>query len=105
VPRAELENPQVLEQAVAALWPNAPQELRYRLDQRDPLLRRALELNYHRSYDLNGRLTDHFWMIDLPFLTLFWVEFLARWYPRAAAAAPTPSGSSSRSSTGMTCSA
>ena len=80
VPRAELENPQVLEQAVAALWPNAPQELRYRLDQRDPLLRRALELNYHRSYDLNGRLTDHFWMIDLPFLTLFWIEFLARWY-------------------------
>lgn len=80
VPRAELENPQALEQAVAALWPADPQELRYRLDQRDPQLGRALELNYHRSYDLNGRLTDHFWMIDLPFLTLFWLEFLARWY-------------------------
>ncbi len=80
VPRAELENPQVLEQAVAAFWPTDPQELRYRLDQQDPQLGRALELNYHRSYDLNGRLTDHFWMIDLPFLTLFWIEFLARWY-------------------------
>jgi hypothetical protein len=80
VPRAELENPQVLEQAVAALWPTQPQELRYRLDQPDPQLRRALELNYHRSYELNGRLADHFWMIDLPFLILFWIEFLARWY-------------------------
>jgi len=80
VPRSDLENQQILEQAVAALWPTDPQELRYRLDQRDPQLRRALELNYHRSYDLNGHLTDHFWMIDLPFLVLFWIEFLARWY-------------------------
>jgi hypothetical protein len=80
VPRAELENAQTLEQAVVALWPTDPEELRYRLDQRDPQLRRALELNYHRSYDLSGRLTDHFWLIDLPFLTLFWIEFLARWY-------------------------
>jgi hypothetical protein len=80
VPRSDLENDRLLEQAVTALWPSDPQELRYRLDQRDPQLRRALELNYHRSYDLNGRLTDHFWMIDLPFLILFWIEFLARWY-------------------------
>jgi hypothetical protein len=80
VPRSDLENDQVLEQAVAALWPTDSQELRYRLDKQDPQLRRALELNYHRSYDLNGRLTDHFWMIDLPFLILFWIEFIARWY-------------------------
>ncbi len=79
VPRSDLENEQRLEEAVARLWPTDPQELRYRLDQRDPMLRRALELNYYRSYDLNGRLADHFWMIDLPFLILFWIEFLVRW--------------------------
>ena len=28
---------------------------------------------------LDGRLVDHFWKIDLPFLALFWVEFMARW--------------------------
>lgn len=80
VPRSDLENDRVLEQAVASLWPTDSRELRYRLDQQDPQLERALELNYHRSYDLNGRLTDHFWMIDLPFLILFWIEFIARWY-------------------------
>jgi len=80
VSRSDLENPQALEQAVIGLWPDDPHELRYRLDQRDPQLDRALELNYHRSYDLGGRLTDHFWRIDLPFLTLFWIEFVTRWY-------------------------
>jgi len=80
VPRSGLENPQALEQAVIALWPADPHDLRDRLDRQDPQLGRALELNYHRSYGLSGRLTDHFWMIDLPFLTLFWIEFVARWY-------------------------
>jgi len=80
VPRTDLENPQVLEQAVAGMWPEDPQGLRSRLDHRDPQLDRALELNYQRSYDLGGRLADHFWMIDLPFLTLFWIEFVVRWW-------------------------
>ncbi len=40
-----------------------------------PLLR----VNYARGYDLDGRLEDHFWKLDLPFLVLFWVEFAVRW--------------------------
>jgi hypothetical protein len=79
-PRSDLANPEILERAVTAFWPLEPAELRYRLDRLDPQLGRSLELNYYRSFDRNGRLTDHFWLIDLPFLTLFWIEFLVRWY-------------------------
>jgi hypothetical protein len=39
-----------------------------------------LEVNYLRHYSLAGRLTDHFWKIDLPFLLIFLSEFLIRWY-------------------------
>lgn len=41
----------------------------------EPLLDRC----YLRTYDRKGRLVDHFWIIDLPFLLLFWVEFMVRW--------------------------
>jgi len=39
-----------------------------------------LEVNYFRRYNLGGELTDHFWLIDLPFLAIFVVEFFTRWY-------------------------
>jgi hypothetical protein len=39
-----------------------------------------LEANFFRRYGPNGRLVDNFWWIDLPFLVIFIVEFLVRWY-------------------------
>ncbi len=74
-----LRNPQRLRQAVTAVWPSDPRELRYRLDHFDPRLERALRLNYYRGFDRGGHLLDHFWKLDLPFLIVFWIEFMARW--------------------------
>ena len=39
-----------------------------------------LEANFFRRYDKTGKLTDHFWWIDLPFLLIFIIEFLISWY-------------------------
>lgn len=66
--------------AVEHFWTDDPVLLERRIhtlfDQR---LRPLLEMNYFREFDLDGRLVDHFWLIDLPFLTLFVVEFAIRW--------------------------
>lgn len=74
-----LSDPEVLRDAAASFWPDDPARLDDRIVGLDPRLRRTLELNYHRSYDRDGRLTDWFWLLDLPFLLLFWVEFTVRW--------------------------
>jgi hypothetical protein len=74
-----LRDPEVLRRAVDAYWPTDPAELRARIDDMDPRFERALELNYYRTFDVSGRLTDHFWILDLPFLLLFWIEFVVRW--------------------------
>jgi len=42
-------------------------------------IRQLLAVNYHRDFDLSGELVDYFWLIDLPFLALFTLEFLIRW--------------------------
>jgi hypothetical protein len=39
-----------------------------------------LAVNYYRRFDLKGELTDHFWLIDLPFLLIFASEFFTRWW-------------------------
>ncbi len=39
-----------------------------------------LEANFFRLYDKSGKLTDHFWLIDLPFLVIFILEFFISWY-------------------------
>ena len=75
-----LRNPDQLQRALLRLWPDDPAELRYRLDNLDPAVLRDLRINYYREFDRGGHLTDHFWKLDLPFLLLFWVEFLGRWY-------------------------
>ncbi len=74
-----LRNPDRLREAVRAMWPDDPRELRYRLDHLDPRLITALETNYYRGFDRSGRLVDHFWKLDLPFLLVFWLEFMIRW--------------------------
>jgi len=75
----DLADDELLPQIADTLWPSDPTDLRFRLQQQVPPLRFAFEVNYYREYDRNGRLVDHFWIVDLPFLVLFWVEFLVRW--------------------------
>lgn len=38
-----------------------------------------LQANFFRLYDRAGKLTDHFWLIDLPFLVIFIIEFFVSW--------------------------
>jgi hypothetical protein len=74
-----LSDPQILRQATEAFWPDDPDRLLDRLQNLDPRVLTALELNYFRGYDVDGRLIDYFWLLDLPFLILFWIEFSVRW--------------------------
>jgi hypothetical protein len=76
---SDLEDDLLLPQIVDDLWPVDPTDLRFRLERQIPPLRFAFETNYYREYDRSGRLMDHFWILDLPFLILFWLEFLVRW--------------------------
>jgi hypothetical protein len=76
----QLERRENVEVAVERLWPDDPNAVRVRLEEDHPKVHRALDVNYYREFNRRGRLTDWFWLIDLPFLTLFWVEFLVRWY-------------------------
>jgi hypothetical protein len=76
---SQLRNPQILDAIARDYWSGPPELLRHRFalfaDQVEP----RLAMTYFRGYDLDGRLVDHFWKIDLPFLALFWVEFMVRW--------------------------
>jgi hypothetical protein len=76
---ADLADDELLPQIADDLWPSDPTDLRFRLQQQVPPVRFAFEVNYYREYDRSGRLVDYFWIVDLPFLVLFWVEFLVRW--------------------------
>lgn len=59
---------------------NVPREaLPARLARFDEVMRPALARNFHRDYGLDGRLEDHFWLLDLPFLAVFALEFFGRW--------------------------
>jgi hypothetical protein len=60
-------------------WSGPPDLLRHRFELFDEHVMPLLDVNYFRGYDLDGHLVDHFWKIDLPFLILFWIEFIARW--------------------------
>lgn len=60
-------------------WSWAPAELPDRLALFQRELRPLLEVNFYREYGLDGRLEDHFWLLDLPFLLIFATEFFARW--------------------------
>jgi hypothetical protein len=74
-----LRDDDVLEEACEAYWPANPTTLLETIDSIDPKVRRGLELNYYRTFNIDGKLTDHFWILDLPFLILFWIEFVMRW--------------------------
>jgi DNA polymerase III psi subunit len=78
-PTADLMQPEVLETIVRDFWSGDPDLLRHRFALFDSEIRPLLQENFYREFNRAGRLTDHFWIIDLPFLILFWVEFTVRW--------------------------
>jgi hypothetical protein len=74
-----LNNPEALAEIVNAFWIEPSELLRQRFELFDKHFAPRLAVNYFRGYDLDGHLIDHFWKIDLPFLILFWIEFMTRW--------------------------
>ena len=76
---ARLSNPEALAEIAFAYWVVPPQQLPQRFSLFDEHLKPLLAVNYFREFDINGRLVNHFWKIDLPFLILFWIEFMVRW--------------------------
>ncbi len=68
-----------IQQTVATFWKTDEIELNNRLEIFETRIKPLLDVNYFRKFDLSGHLVDHFWRIDLPFLLLFWIEFIARW--------------------------
>jgi len=44
----------------------------------DEQIQPLIETNYYRHIGENGEFIDYFWLIDLPFIILFGLEFLAR---------------------------
>ncbi len=46
----------------------------------DAKIKPLIATNYYRTMGENGDFTDNFWQIDLPFMALFAIEFLARTY-------------------------
>jgi hypothetical protein len=67
-------------QAVRDFWSTEPDALEQSLERFDAVVRPMMSRNYFREIDFRGRLVDYFWLIDLPFLSLFLAEFLVRWY-------------------------
>lgn len=46
----------------------------------DAKIKPLIATNYYRTIGENGEFTDNFWQIDLPFMAIFAIEFLARTY-------------------------
>lgn len=66
-------------EAFERLWASGP-GLGDRLAFFQRELRPLLAVNYHRDYGLDGDFVDYGWLIDLPFLLIFTVEFYTRWF-------------------------
>jgi hypothetical protein len=76
---ARLNNPEALAEIARDYWIVSPPQLPQRFSLFDENVEPMLAVNYFREFDLNGHLVSHFWKIDLPFLILFWIEFMVRW--------------------------
>ncbi len=63
-------------------YPNylSPTTWNAEIDWFNQTIRPLIQTNYYRSVDENGNPTNHFWLLDAPFLFLFLLEFLARTY-------------------------
>jgi hypothetical protein len=66
--------------AFREFWSNDPGALPRRLELFDEKIRPIMGSNYFRQYDPDtGKPVDYAWLIDLPFLCIFALEFLFRW--------------------------
>jgi hypothetical protein len=72
-------NPEIAAEIARDFWSGPPELLRHRFALFDHQIEPRLAVNYFRGFNLDGRLIDNFWKIDLPFLILFWIEFIVRW--------------------------
>jgi hypothetical protein len=73
-------NPEVVRRVSRDFWSGPPLVLASRFEDYNAEIAPLLRLNYFRDFGLDGRLVDNFWKIDLPFLILFWIEFMTRWF-------------------------
>jgi hypothetical protein len=73
-------NPDIAAEVARDFWSAPPALLRHRFALFDEQIEPRLAVNYFRGFNLDGRLIDNFWRIDLPFLILFWIEFMVRWF-------------------------
>ncbi len=65
-------------EAFERLWTSGP-DLADRLAFFQRELRPLLAVNYHREFALDGKFVDRGWLIDLPFLLIFTIEFYTQW--------------------------
>jgi hypothetical protein len=72
-------HPGIASEVARDFWSGPPELLRHRFALFDQQIEPKLAVNYFRGFDLDGHLIDNFWLIDLPFLILFWIEFMVRW--------------------------
>ena len=71
-----------VEEVIALFWSREPdaETLKARVEFFQTELSPLLEANYFRRYGPDGNLADYFWILDLPFLVIFILEFFTRWY-------------------------
>ncbi|NES01881.1 MAG: hypothetical protein F6K22_02985 [Okeania sp. SIO2F4] len=48
------------------------------LDFFDKNIKFLMQSYYFRNLDTNGKFVDRFWLVDLPWMAIFWIEFLLR---------------------------
>ena len=72
-------NPEIIAAVTDGFWRGPPELLNHRFELFGRRIEPLLAVNYFRGFDLDGDLIDRFWLIDLPFLVLFWIEFMVRW--------------------------
>ena len=77
---ANYTNPDVVAEVAGNFWSGSPDVLAEHFQIFEKRIQPLLVINYFRDYNLDGKLISYFWLIDLPFLILFWVEFMTRWY-------------------------
>ncbi|MFT3921841.1 MAG: hypothetical protein QM778_04845 [Myxococcales bacterium] len=76
---AGMDHPPNQEKGVAKLWPTMNQAELMDLLGRDGPVKDALKANYYRAVDRSGWPVDHFGRLELPLLSLFWLDFWIGW--------------------------
>jgi hypothetical protein len=66
--------------AFSYFWRNKNNQFSEKLDFFNKQLRPLIKLNYYRTTDLSGALTNNFFYLDVPFFLFFIIEFNVRWY-------------------------